>query len=230
MVYVGNGYLVGKWPPFLKGGYLPCLRVIKNLVTSHNESYRAIKKIKKNVVVVGIAKNNMYFHATTRNPLHRLSAAFMGWFWNKRFLGKIAHHLDFIGLNYYVHRAVGPSRQHEKSDMGWDIYPEGIYHVLKELARFERPIYVTENGIADEGDSKRKGFIIDHLRYVHKAIEEGVGVHGYFYWSLMDNYEWAEGFSRRFGLLEVDYSTKRRKMRESAFAYKEICGNNSITI
>ena len=116
------------------------------------------------------------------------------------------------------------------TDLGWEVYPEGIYHILKYLAKFKKPIYITENGLADKQDKYRKDFIKEHLIWIHQAIEEGVDVRGYLYWSLMDNLEWERGFEPRFGLLEIDYQTMERKARPSAYYYAEICQNNYLKI
>ncbi|MEM3760786.1 MAG: family 1 glycosylhydrolase, partial [Candidatus Bathyarchaeia archaeon] len=87
----------------------------------------------------------------------------------------------------------------------------------------ERPLYVTENGIADEKDELRQKFIADHWRMLEKALnEEKINVRGYFHWSLTDNYEWAKGFKMKFGLFAVDLKTKKRTMRKSAKVYKKI--------
>jgi len=131
-------------------------------------------------------------------------------------------------LNYYFHKKFGDREKYEKNDMGWNIYPKGIYKILKQLDKYGKPIYITENGIPDADDKKREGFIKDHLKWVHKAIEEGVDVRGYFYWSLIDNYEWDKGFGPRFGLVEIDYSNFERKIRPSAYAYAKICKNNGM--
>ena len=97
-------------------------------------------------------------------------------------------------------------------------------------------IYITENGLADADDDKRAKFIKDHLIWIHKAIEEGVDVGGYFYWSLLDNFEWDKGFWPKFGLVEVDYlprgkagKTFERKIRHSAYEYAKICKENKLT-
>jgi beta-galactosidase len=109
------------------------------------------------------------------------------------------------------------------SDFGWEIFPEGIFEALKEMARYERLLYVAENGIADEKDELRPKFIVDHLRMLERALnEEKIDVRGYFHWSLTDNYEWAKGFKMKFGLFAVDLKTKKRKMRKSAKVYKKM--------
>lgn len=106
--------------------------------------------------------------------------------------------------------------------MGWRTFPEGIYHLLLDLKKYKKPIYITENGIANARDDMRADFIRQHLRWVKKAIDKGADVRGYFYWSLTDNYEWADGFAPVFGLVEIDYPTQERKIRKSAEVIKEI--------
>jgi beta-glucosidase len=93
---------------------------------------------------------------------------------------------------------------------------------LNDLKKYKLPIYITENGLPDIRDEKRAQFIGDHLLFIKKAMNEGVDVRGYLYWSLLDNFEWDSGFWPRFGLVEVDYRTLERKIRPSALVYKKI--------
>lgn len=146
---------------------------------------------------------------------------------------------DFFGLNYYSHLVVRSKWHLENffefrirpketaSDMGYAVYPEGLYRALKEVADLGRPIYVTENGIADRSDDHRGLFIRRSLYALSKAIEEGLDVRGYYYWSLMDNFEWAKGYGMKFGLYEVDFSTQRRTLRQGSHAYQEIIRKHS---
>jgi beta-galactosidase len=109
------------------------------------------------------------------------------------------------------------------SDLGWEIYPEGLVESLRAMKIYEKPLYVTENGIADKRDVLRPSFITEHLKVLERAVsEEKIDVRGYFHWSLTDNYEWAKGFDPKFGLYSVDLETKSRKSRKSAETYKEI--------
>ncbi len=218
MVYASGSYLKGNWPPFKKN-FFTFKKVIKTLISSHLASHIIIKKINPDLQI-GIAKNNIYFE----------NIPFIDRFWNFYFLNKIKNHLDFIGLNYYFHRRFPKNKNKEVSDMGWEIYPKGIYHVLKELRHYSLPVYITENGLADSKDTKRAKFIKDHLFWAHKAMQEGVDLRGYFHWSLTDNFEWAHGFGPRFGLVEIDYETMERKIRPSAWEYKKICETNSLTL
>lgn len=221
LVYASNAYLKGVWPPFQRN-FLRAQKVLKTLISSHLILYD-MKRHRFPELLLGVAKNNISFHF---GFLRR-------YFWNFYFLNKIVSSLDFIGLNYYFHR---PwlirlrSKNIPRSDMGWEIYPPGIYQVLKELKKYHCPVFITENGLADAQDNQRAKFIKDHLFWAHRALEEGVDLRGYFYWSLLDNFEWAHGFRPRFGLAEVDYQTLERKIRPSAREYAKICQNNALEV
>ncbi len=109
------------------------------------------------------------------------------------------------------------------SDGGWEIYPEGMLEALRAMKTYGKPLYVTENGIADEKDALRPSYIIEHLKILEKAInEEKIDVRGYFHWALTDNYEWAKGFGQKFGLFSVDLETKSRESRKSAEVFSGI--------
>ena len=112
--------------------------------------------------------------------------------------------------------------------MDWDIYPEGIYDCLMMLARYNKRLFVAEAGIADAKDDRRGAYITTQVNAVWRAIQNGADVRGHFYWSLLDNYEWALGFEKRFGLVEIDYTTLERKIRPSAYIYKTICEQNAV--
>jgi beta-glucosidase len=143
---------------------------------------------------------------------------------------------DFIGVNYYTRDRVSlsassplwlkfnPTPGAQLNDLGWEIYPEGFYRVLRETARRfpGKPVLITENGLADATDSRRAEFIVQHLMQLERAAREGVPIESYCHWSLMDNFEWVEGFGPRFGLFEVDYATQRRTPRGSARVFMEL--------
>lgn len=157
---------------------------------------------------------------------------------------------DWIGVNYYtrtVIKKIGenytalrgyghgataglPSADNlEVSDFGWEVYPRGLYNVLKEYqARYHLPMIVTENGIADSLDRYRSRYLVSHIDQVEKAISDGADVRGYLHWSLYDNYEWSSGFKMKFGLFGVDPKTKALEMRPSALVYQKIARNGGI--
>lgn len=167
-------------------------------------------------------------------------------------LEQIAIPLDFLGMNYYM-RGISRStvipegenaprtvfRRDELTEMGWEVYPEGIYNLLGRLHfDYDFPaVYITENGaaFADEvgsdgqvDDSQRLSYIKRHLLQVYRAIQAGVPVKGYFAWSLMDNFEWAYGYTKRFGLIYVDYETQRRIPKSSAKWYGQVIRTNAL--
>lgn len=227
IVYLSNGYLKDFWPPFRRNPFL-FFKLFNTLVASHNIIYKKIKSLRPDIKI-GIAKNNINWQAN-KNLFNALFSKFMIWFWNQRFLKKIEKQQDFIGLNYYFYKKFGDSKNHEKSDMDWDIYPKGIYNVLLELKRYKKPIFITENGISDATDEKREKFIKDYLYWTWQAINDGVDVRGYMYWSLLDNFEWHHGFGPRFGLVEIDYKTLERKIRPSALEFAKICKENALSL
>ncbi|MBL8149390.1 MAG: glycoside hydrolase family 1 protein [Blastocatellia bacterium] len=150
---------------------------------------------------------------------------------------------DFIGLNYYSRDLVAfdlrsvatffgrnfPSPDAELSLFGWEIYPKGLYRMVKRLSKYNLPILITENGFPDETDEQRPRALLDHLIELQRAIKEGIDIRGYFHWSFIDNFEWAEGYRTPFGLVAVDFSTQKRTVKNSGQLYKEICRTGTIT-
>ncbi len=241
IIYATLSYLEGRWPPRKKSLWA-CLKVIRNQILAHRTVYNLFHGFKESVKV-GIAKNNTFFEP--KNPassLGKFSASLVSYFLNRFFLNRLKNHLDFIGLNYYFRNKISllskepaesvlESSKLNYSDIGWEIYPKGIYHTLQELKIYNLPIYITENGIADKDDKLRAKFIKDHLYLIWTAIQEGVDVRGYFYWSLIDNFEWDKGFGPRFGLIEVDYQNDfARKLRPSAYFYSRIAKTGDLKL
>ena len=153
---------------------------------------------------------------------------------------------DFIGINYYsrhiIHSSYNPGAlfgkvkfeenlpEEKVNDLGWEIYPEGLYKVTKAIyEKYNLPIYITENGLPDAKDTKRAKFIYDHLAQVTRLIEDGIDVRKYYHWSLLDNLEWNDGYGPRFGLIEVNYATFERNIRKSGKFYSEICKKKYVT-
>ena len=109
-----------------------------------------------------------------------------------------------------------------------DLDPESLYHTCRWMARFGKPIYITENGICDPTDEIRPRYLVAHLAQLHRAIQAGIPIQGYFHWALMDNFEWKEGWGLKFGLIEVDLVTQKRTPRPSAEIYARIIRENGI--
>jgi beta-glucosidase len=237
MAFVGFGYVLGKHPPCKKWHFLTANKIFNNLTKAHKMSYKIIHHHFPGAKVSFNSLTDYFEPYIKWDPLHNLLVKFAGYLHHGRFLNRTKKYLDYIAVNYYFHNRASylppfkMNKNRSLTDMGWEIYPEGIYHVLKYYQKFKNvPIYITENGIADENDSMRAKFIIDHLKYVHQAISEGVNVRGYFHWSFMDNFEWAWGWGPKFGLYAVDRATQTRTPRPSAAVYAEICKNNKLIL
>ncbi|HXK52615.1 glycoside hydrolase family 1 protein [Candidatus Nomurabacteria bacterium] len=230
LVYASNSYQKGSWPPQHKS-FAKVYKVLKHMIKGHILAYKDIKQNNEKAFV-GIAKNNVYFGGGLfKKPLR--------YFWNYYFLNKLEQRYDFIGLNFYFENNIHSllekllRKSHRKkklkySDMGWLLKPRSIKYTIAELKKYGVPIFITENGLADAEDKYRKDFISQALYGVYEAIQQGADVRGYMHWSLMDNFEWAEGFWPRFGLIGIDYKTQKRKIRPSAHYYKKICTSNSL--
>jgi beta-glucosidase len=156
-------------------------------------------------------------------------------------LQTIAAPIDFLGVNYYFRFVVsggtdGPQMERianaQETDMGWEVYPDGLYQLLMRVTRDYAPpaIYVTENGAAfgdvrvHDGrvhDPERTAYIASHIEAVSRAVADGAPVRGYFVWSLLDNFEWAHGYSKRFGIVYIDYPTLERVPKDSFYWYRD---------
>jgi len=243
-VYGSNGWLRGSWPPFKrfsatdlvsitnsgnsfedkadKGvrNILLYTRVMKNLAKAHNAAYKSIKSVSSETEV-SVVKHVIVFDANW-NPINKIKAAVANYVWTRVFMNRTHAHCDSIGLNYYFYTQFGDKRSWKKTDMDWNFAPEHIYEALQMLAKYNLPIFVSEAGLADHDDSDRAEYITKQIEGVKRAIADGVDVRGHLYWSLMDNYEWALGFDKQFGLIKINYDTLEREIRPSAFVYKDL--------
>jgi beta-glucosidase len=226
-IYIGLGHVKANQPPAEKN-YLKAIRVYFNLLKAHKLAYKKINNVLKNTQV-GFATSAIFFQPKNNSIISRLIAGCADYFWNYFQIEKTRNCCDFIGVNYYTRKLAGLGENFEtsleKSDLNWEIYPEGIYAISKKLNdKYKLPIFITENGIATTDDALRAKFIKSHLAELSKAIKDGVYIRGYFYWSFLDIYEMVEmrGFWTKFGLVDIDYETKERKIRDSAWEYKKI--------
>ena len=160
--------------------------------------------------------------------------------------------LDFIGINLYTRAVIkhDPKERYlgarhvqpkgkEVTDFGWEVYPEAISEMILKIWRnYHRPIYITENGCSysdapDDDrvrDTRRIGFLRRYLAEVGRAIDAGADVRGYFTWTLTDNFEWAEGYGQRFGLVHCDVNTQRRIIKDSGYWYSRLAQSNQLDL
>ena len=217
-VYAPLAHLIGLWPPNHRS--LPeFLRVRQSLVRAHKQAYAAIKTAHPHMQV-GFCTSQAAFQARLLvfGPLMALVEAVA----NDYFVNRLKTHTDWLGAQYYVTRSLPKSDHARRSDLGWRLHPEGHATVLRKLGRHHKPIYVTESGLADATDKYRAKYIEDSLKSIAEAIADGVDCRGYFHWSLLDNFEWHEGFWPKFGLIEVDRTTMKRTIRPSAQHYAKL--------
>lgn len=236
LMHIAHGYLDGKFPPNCKADLSGSWKVFHNLVDAHKRVYELIHKFVPDAKV-SIAMTTGYFDpAHSWNPIEAGLAKLGHYFRNIWYLKKIKGFYDYIGVNYYHHNRMiwhppfTRNLNEKVSDFGWELFPEGIYHVLMAYKEFQKPLIILESGISDADDGQRGDYIKDILAWTHKAITEGADVRGHFYWSLLDNFEWADGYTQKFGLFEVDRRTFERKRRRSSDFYAGACKNNSISV
>ena len=182
--------------------------------------------------------NNLFLEA-----LHTGRLALPGQFFERLPFGRT---LDFIGMNYYTRDFVrntgfnlpgfvglsgtleNERRIGKRNDLGWEVYPEGLGHFLRSFRRYKLPLLITENGIPTSDEDDRWGFIYMHLWQVMRAMADGVPVLGYLYWSLLDNYEWVDGFNAKFGLIGVRSASQERIVRPSGRWLAQVIENRSL--
>lgn len=243
------GYLFGWWPPGEKN-FKKCFMAIKNLVLAHMKAKNIIKQEREDSFI-SIAHNMMIIEPFRKNFLDKFIANKLSYIYNylvldaltsgimkkplgdNEFYSDLKDSIDYIGVNYYTRTFLSfhpfklinqkIKKDTTLTDFGYEYYPEGIYEILISLNKYNKPIIITENGIADKEDKLRGDFIRKSIESIKRAKIKGANILGYFYWSLMDNFEWIEGYSMRFGLYEVDFKTLERRRRSSALIYKEIC-------
>lgn len=249
-VFGSNGWLRGSWPPFKRFSLTDAisitnsgrqhdakasksissvflyLRVMRNLASAHNAAYKAIKEVSPETEV-SVVKHVIVFDSNG-SWFNTIKAYVANYYWTHKFMRRVAASCDQIGLNYYFYTQFGDKRMWRKTDMDWNFAPDHIYDALMMLAKYKKPLFVSEGGIADASDAGRAEYITRQVRGTWQAIEDGADVRGHMYWSLLDNYEWALGFEKRFGLVAINYETQERTIRPSAYVYKKICEANAL--
>jgi beta-glucosidase len=246
LVYVYQGFIKGEWPP----GYqsLKKARIaLENIVKAYLLAYKEIKRICGSNSQVSLIKNMRVFspcfeyNIGQNNLLSFLRSRVFNYSLIHRL--KVRGVLDFLGLNYYCReytrmgrgsflgRECGkPHHKDRKNSLGWYIWPQGLFGILMSLKSLNLPIMITENGTSEKDQNLYQDFLLQHLKAVAYAIEEGCSIIGYMWWSLLDNFEWDKGYQARFGLIRVDFDNFQRRIKPFAFVYKKICQSNQIDI
>lgn len=238
-------YQMGLWPPFEKRSFFANLdlgflyrgAVIKALhfmSEAHTDFYNWAHE-QNPLNKIGIAQHMGYHSGKTL--INKLVSTFTGHFMNWDFPSRIEGKMDFFGINYYGaewvnHFNITLEPDEEYSEAGRAVYPQGLYFLLQDIHDEypSLPIMITENGFSDSTDQLRPSYMIEHLAAVHQAIEDGIPVQSYIWWTLSDNFEWSDGYCPKFGLLEVDRAQDLKRIpRESFFLFSEIAKEKTIT-
>ena len=258
MVYVFLRNLSQAFPAPQQPGIFGAMRTLRNMLHCHAAAYHVIKEAFPNAEV-GVAKNMASLQPKRENNLFdKRWAKWLSWLYNDMWvecvvngrihplLGRgtipyLKDSLDFMGINYYtrfytkfppfggfIETEWKPGAVISDGNYG-EIYPEGLFEVIKRVLPYGKPIYITENGVPDAADKLRPSFIITHLREIWRAISFSFPVMGYYHWSLVDNFEWDRGWTQRFGLIELNVETQERSLRKSGHLYGEICRSGCIS-
>jgi beta-glucosidase len=255
MVYVFMRHVEKAFPAPGRRGWGVAASNLHNLLRCHAAAYHTLKAAHPRVPV-GVAKNMLAFDPRPGgNPLdawwaNQISYFFNDWWMEAMQDGRLRRPLgrgqikglkgsyDFTGINYYTRFYVRFPGMYERKwkpdalvsdgDYG-EVYPEGLFRVIKHARRYGKPIYITENGLPDARDRLRATFLLGHLREVWRAVSFNWPIMGYYHWTLVDNFEWDRGWTQRFGLYGLDPTTQQRRLRNSGHLYREICQQGAIS-
>lgn len=265
LVYLGQGWLRGTWPPH-RSNPLLAIHVYRHLLYAHAGAFHAIHDAQPHAQV-SIAKAMRHFdparlHHVGDRVVARLRRYLFEDLWFAATLSgrllpplgvgqvdpMLANTLDFIGINYYCRYQVtfSPNPKHFFGKEGYTLGrelsddssrgpysqfdPDGLELICHRMQQYGKPIYITENGLPDCDDDQRPRWLVAHLEAVHHAIQNGCDIRGYFHWTLVDNFEWNDGWTMHFGLIGMDPITQTRTPRPSAALYGQIARTNQLPI
>lgn len=247
-VFAYYGYRQGTWPPGRRSTR-NMLAALTGMARAHIAAYERIHALQPHAKV-GVANHLRVFDpAHARNPLDRAAAASTEYLFQGaitralcrgRFLAPLVQprgvrpgtYYDFLGINYYSRDlASGPNLKTASkvavNDLGWQIYPRGLGDLARRYsALYPGPIYITENGTADASDAFRSRYLYDHLKAV---ADSRLPIERYYHWTFTDNWEWAEGQTARFGLVELDFATQERRVRPSGRFFADVIAHGGVT-
>lgn len=252
-VYATNSLFWGMWPPEKKS-MSALIKAFSNMTACHVKAYEMIhrkrREMAKEPTRVSFANHLRVFSPKNpKNLWHKFSARLSEWLFQgaiteammtgrcrfpvRRRRGvRRGKYYDFIGINYYSRSTVsgisdGVREGCYKNDLGWEIYHDGLIELSNRLnGKYHAPVFVTENGTCDNTDAFRPLFVYDQLKLISETENP---IERYYHWSFMDNFEWREGESARFGLVRVDYETQKRSVNASGRLYSSIIKNKGVT-
>jgi beta-glucosidase len=239
-VYAMNAFILGNFPPRKKGRYWTANRVLQNMGAAHDIAITMLRD--KSEAPVGISLNTACFEGRGFLGLGKLVAAFVRWWFMTR-AARPFERCDFWGLSYYAYMIFDPlpadaiTRKATLEQYGiphdkmWGYRPEGLGEVLRRFSKkYQKPVWITENGICTDDSRQRISAIKDYLRVCHDAIKDGVDLKGYIHWSTLDNFEWHLGPTYRFGLVRVHRETMTREMTPAGDFFGQIAAENAVDV
>jgi beta-glucosidase len=245
-IYATQGWMLGEFPPGRRGDLGGVYRVLGAMARGHEAAYRQLHRITP-AAPVGLAHHKWLMLPAAPRRRDRLAAGAAQLFMDRWPVGRRLRRVveapsDYVGLNHYTGSLVefDPRRPKdqfmrrfnppdaEASDFGWPVRPEWLKVALEDLKPLGKPVYVTENGIASVDDRRRQKFLVSTLGQVWEAIRDGVDVRGYFHWTSIDNFEWAHGYSMRFGLIGIDRQSQERMIKPSGWLLARIAEQNAL--
>jgi beta-glucosidase len=247
-IYAYQGWVAGEFPPGRRGDVLGVLRVLGNLRRAHTAACRQLHRLTPGVPV-GLAQHRwLMIPSDETRRRDRFAAGAAAFFMDRwpvgggRWAPVVQAPGDYIGLNHYTGSLVkfsarrigeGFARRSNppglpESDFGWAVRPRWLRDCVEDLRPLGRPIYVTENGIAARDDRVRVEYLRGALGELWEAIQAGADVRGYFHWSSHDNFEWAHGYSMRFGLIGVDLASQERTVKPSGELFARIAAASAL--
>jgi beta-glucosidase len=237
-VYASYGWITGFFPPFKNNPYLAG-KVVKNMGKAHDLVYDIIKT-KRPHQPVGISHNTVVFDS--ENILGWFPANLSDW-WFMEFVPRHFEKVDFFGMSYYARLTHDPypityletpgkiKKLGVTHDDLWEYHPEGLRTCIDRYwNKYKKPIIITENGVCDENDTLRQKAIVDYAKILHQALQDGIDIRGYYWWSAWDNFEWHLGPTKRFGLYELDLETMERRKRKSDDIYSQLAHYNMLEL
>jgi len=238
MAYISCGYVSAKWPPGEQNIW-KVNRLLKNIIKAHKRGYEVIHSNDQDAKV-GLAEHSSYavpYHKN--NILENIAAYSIDYVWTHYLLEQITDELDFIGLHYYYRQYINIDAledllsqsldEFETRSMDRSYYPKGLFEVLMRFKKYDKPIYITELGVPDYHEVDRDQFIREHLREVYYAVDAGIDVKGFYYWTLLDCFEWTEGYDAEFGLIDINRDTQERSIKEESWEYAHIAECNCVS-
>lgn len=255
-VHIESGYLLPYFPP-QHVGFISAFFARRHMIAAHKKAYAVLKKAIPTCAVSIAFDFRWYRSEDPRDFFETLYANAVDYFDSLNYVDAVKETIDFIGCNFYAgyflnlnllkirFRLHGPEAFPPKtimfgevrktgaymSDLGAPIVPGFFLELLQALTkRYRMPIIITENGIADRRDYHRSFYLLTHLVAVWRALQQGIDVRQYLFWSSVDNLEWLEGYEEEFGLIHVDATSGKRTIRKSAYLYKDIISDRGIDI